>query len=103
MPIALLRLDIAGGHGACSAALCERYAGLHSTIVDLEGSVRVGQKIARENGYADKITWKAGDAFTTELGRKEIELIKNVLGASEIIRLSSVQQRQPEDRPALVE
>lgn len=61
-------LDVAGGHGAYSAALCERYPGLHSTIVDLAGSVRVGKAIARENGYEDKITWKVGNALNTELG-----------------------------------
>jgi SAM-dependent methyltransferase len=60
-------LDVAGGHGAYSGALCSRYPGLHATVVDLEGSARAGKKIAEENGYAERITWQVGDIFTANL------------------------------------
>lgn len=61
-------LDIAGGHGALSNALCDRYPELQATVVDLEGSVRAGKRLARENGYGERITWQSGDVFTSDLG-----------------------------------
>jgi hypothetical protein len=39
-PRARSLLDVAGGHGEFSMALCRRHAGLSATIVDLPGSAR---------------------------------------------------------------
>ena len=61
-------LDVAGGHGYFSAALCRAYPGLHSTVVDLEGSVAIGREIAREQGYTDVVDFEVGDALTSDLG-----------------------------------
>src|SRR5919201_6193762 len=38
-------LDVAGGHGEFSMALCRRHDGLSATVVDLPGSARVGREI----------------------------------------------------------
>ena len=61
-------LDVAGGHGWFSAALCHRYDGLQATIVDLPGSAAVGRKIVEENGMSDRVRHVEGDAFEADLG-----------------------------------
>jgi 2-polyprenyl-3-methyl-5-hydroxy-6-metoxy-1,4-benzoquinol methylase len=61
-------LDLAGGHGEYSMALCRRHEGLTATIVDLEGATRIGRRIVEEQGMADRVTYRIGDLFETDLG-----------------------------------
>ena len=61
-------LDLAGGHGEFSMALCRRHEGLKATIVDLEGGARIGRRIVEEQGMADRVTYRVGDLFETDLG-----------------------------------
>ena len=61
-------LDIAGGHGEFSMALCRRHPGLRATIVDLPGSARVGREIVAEAGMSDRVSHVEGDMFEAELG-----------------------------------
>jgi SAM-dependent methyltransferase len=61
-------LDLAGGHGGYAMALCDRHEGLAATIVDLEGSARIGRRIVGEQGYEDRISFLAGDMFEVDLG-----------------------------------
>jgi ubiquinone/menaquinone biosynthesis C-methylase UbiE len=61
-------LDVAGGHGWFSAALCKRNAGLHATVVDLPGSAAVGRRIMAEQGMQDRVSFVEGDAFEADLG-----------------------------------
>jgi 2-polyprenyl-3-methyl-5-hydroxy-6-metoxy-1,4-benzoquinol methylase len=65
-PAALL--DVAGGHGWYSAALCQRHAGLQATVVDLPGSAQVGSEIIAKAGMSDRVEHRAGDMFDVELG-----------------------------------
>lgn len=65
---ALSALDVAGGHGWFSAALCARHAGLRATVLDLPGSARVGRKIMRETGMDGKVSHVEGDMLSDDLG-----------------------------------
>jgi SAM-dependent methyltransferase len=61
-------VDVAGGHGGFSMAMCRRHPSLRATVVDLEPSAAVGRKIVEEEGYADRISFAEGDVFELGLG-----------------------------------
>jgi len=63
-------LDLAGGHGGFAMAMCRRHPGLQATVLDLEASVRVGERIVSEQGLADRVSFRAGDALKDELGEQ---------------------------------
>jgi SAM-dependent methyltransferase len=62
-------LDVAGGHGAFSMAMCRRHPSLHATVLDLSPAVAVGRAIVAEEGFADRISFSEGDVF--EIGLPE--------------------------------
>lgn len=59
-------LDVAGAHGEFSMALCRRHDGLHSTVVDLPGSARIGREIVAEAGMGDRVAHVEGDMFDAD-------------------------------------
>jgi SAM-dependent methyltransferase len=61
-------VDVAGGHGAFSMAMCDLHPGLRATILDLAPSVAVGRRIVAEQGYDDRIDFREGDVFELGLG-----------------------------------
>lgn len=61
-------LDVAGGHGEFSMALCRRHAGLRARIVDLPGSARIGREIVAEAGMGKRVSHVEGDMFEADLG-----------------------------------
>ncbi|MDQ4041602.1 MAG: methyltransferase type 12, partial [Actinomycetota bacterium] len=61
-------VDVAGGHGAFAMAMCRRHARLHATVLDLPASVAVGRRIVAEQGFADRVAFREGDALAAELG-----------------------------------
>ena len=61
-------VDVAGGHGAFSMAMCRRHPGLRATVLDLPPSARVGRRIVEEQGYADRVSFREGDVFELGLG-----------------------------------
>ncbi len=61
-------LDVAGGHGEFSMALCRRHPGLRATIVDLPGSARIGREIVSGAGMGDRVSHVEGDMFQAEFG-----------------------------------
>ncbi len=65
-PTALL--DVAGGHGWFSEALCRRHPSLHATVVDLPGSAVIGREIIAEHGTTGRVEHREGDAFEADLG-----------------------------------
>jgi SAM-dependent methyltransferase len=67
-PDATSLLDVAGGHGEFSMALCRRHEGLRATIVDLPGSAAVGREIVSEAGMAESVRYVEGDMFEADLG-----------------------------------
>ncbi len=62
-------VDIAGGHGGFSMAMCRRHPELEATIVDLPPSAAVGRKIVAEQGFADRVRFREGDVFEVGLGQ----------------------------------
>jgi len=61
-------LDIAGGHGAYSLAMCRRHEGLRATVLDLEGAAQVGRKIVASQPDAERVRFEVGDMFEADLG-----------------------------------
>jgi SAM-dependent methyltransferase len=61
-------VDVAGGHGGFSMAMCRRHPGLHATVLDLPPSVAVGREIVEEEGFSDRIAFREGDVFEAGLG-----------------------------------
>jgi ubiquinone/menaquinone biosynthesis C-methylase UbiE len=61
-------LDVAGGHGEFSMALCRRNPELSATIVDLPGSARIGREIVAEAGMSERVRHREGDMFEVDLG-----------------------------------
>jgi SAM-dependent methyltransferase len=61
-------LDIAGGHGGFSIALCERHPQLSATVLELEGAARIGRRIVAEAGFAERVSFQVGDMFEADLG-----------------------------------
>jgi SAM-dependent methyltransferase len=61
-------VDVAGGHGAFAMAMCRRHPGLRATVIDLPPSAAVGSRIVEAEGYADRVSFVAGDVFEVGLG-----------------------------------
>jgi SAM-dependent methyltransferase len=61
-------VDVAGGHGAFSMAMCRRHPGLQATVLDLPPSAAVGRRIVDEQGFSDRVSFSEGDVFELGLG-----------------------------------
>lgn len=61
-------LDLAGGHGGYSMALCRRHEGLRATVLELEGAARIGRRIVAEEGMQERVAYETGDLFEADLG-----------------------------------
>jgi O-methyltransferase/methyltransferase family protein len=61
-------LDVAGGHGEYSMALCRRHESLRARIVDLPGSAAVGRDIVAGAGMSERVGYVEGDMFEADLG-----------------------------------
>ncbi|HEX2132998.1 MAG TPA: methyltransferase [Actinophytocola sp.] len=71
-------LDLGGGHGRYSIALCQRHPGLTATVLDFPGALDASA--VEEAGLADRITLRAGDYTREPLGTgHDLVLLFNVL------------------------
>jgi SAM-dependent methyltransferase len=61
-------VDVAGGHGGFSMAMCRRHPDLEATVVDLPPSAAVGRRIVAEQGFAERVSHREGDVFELGLG-----------------------------------
>jgi SAM-dependent methyltransferase len=64
-------LDVGGGHGTFSVALCRRYPDLTAEILDLPNCVAAGEPIARRYAgpaVAPRVRYRSGDALVGPLG-----------------------------------
>jgi len=61
-------LDVAGGHGGYSLAMCRRHESLEATVFELEGAAAVGREIMSEQEGGERVSFQVGDMFTSELG-----------------------------------
>lgn len=93
-------LDIGGSHGFFSVCFCRRNPGLRSTILELSSAIAHAKPLLDAEAMGDRITYRAGDALTDDLGEGEHDL---VLIASVIHHFSDEQIREllPRIRRAL--
>ena len=68
-------LDIGGGHGYFSVALCRRYPRLRSTVLDLPQAIRHAAPLLAREGMGDRVVHRAGDALTDDLGSDAYDLV----------------------------
>lgn len=68
-------LDIGGSHGYFSVALCRRHRGLRATVLDLPAAVEHAAPLLAAEGMEDRVTMRAGDALTDDLGQEAYDVI----------------------------
>ena len=84
-------LDIGGSHGYYSVALCRKYDGLRSTILDLPQAVEAAAPLLAAEGMGDTVVHRAGDALKEDLGEGTYDL---VLIAQLVHHFSEEQNRE---------
>ena len=82
-------VDVAGGHGAFSMAMCDRHSTLSATILDLPPSAEVGRQIVAEQGYSDRIEFREGDVFELGLGEDD---------SLDVVSVFNLAHHLPEER-----
>lgn len=68
-------LDVGGGHGHYSVALCRRHASLSSTILELPEAIPHAAEVLLRDGMGDRVVHRAGDALRTDLGEAQFDLV----------------------------
>lgn len=61
-------LDIGGGPGTYSVALCRQTPGLTATVLDRPGVLEVTRELVDAAGFADRVTLLPGDYLKTPFG-----------------------------------
>lgn len=75
-------LDVAGGSGAFSITLCNRYPELAATIIDFPNVIEVARRYVAEAGLNDRIALIGGNALDGEWpGSQDIVLLSYLLSA----------------------
>lgn len=73
-------LDVGGGTGAMSIALCEKYPHLSAIVFDLPKNVRNAKKFVLQSGLKDRIELIGGDIIKDELPENfDVALLANLL------------------------
>jgi 2-polyprenyl-3-methyl-5-hydroxy-6-metoxy-1,4-benzoquinol methylase len=75
LPDALQMLDIGGSHGLYSMELCKRNTSLSSTILELPEAIDNACFGTTEDNCKERITYKAGNALTDDLGENMYDLV----------------------------
>jgi SAM-dependent methyltransferase len=68
-------LDIGGGHGYFSVALCRPFPRLRSTVLNLPQAIRHAAPLLAREGMRDRVVHRAGDALTDDLGADAYDLV----------------------------
>jgi SAM-dependent methyltransferase len=68
-------LDIGGSHGQHSVALCRRYEGLSSTILDLPDAIEQAAPLLARLGMGERVQHVSGNALTDDFGEAQYDLI----------------------------
>lgn len=72
-------LDVGGGPGTYSILFTQRYPGLHSTVLELQGVVDVAREIIAANNAADTVALLPGDYLTSEYpGDQDVVLMSGM-------------------------
>jgi len=61
-------LDVGGGHGAFSMALCKRHPDLQAEILDLKDAAAIGRELVEKAGMAGRVSYREGDLRTSPWG-----------------------------------
>ncbi len=73
-------LDLGGGPGTYSIALCGRYPDLRAVVFDLPETVEIAKEQIERHGLTDRIETAAGDYLTDPLGEGyDTLLVSNIL------------------------
>jgi len=68
-------LDIGGAHGLYSVALCKRFSGMSSTIIDLPAAVEQAKPILAKQNMGSQILHVPGNILTDDIGLKQYDVI----------------------------
>lgn len=68
-------LDIGGAHGHYSVALCRKYPQLRSIILELPEAIQHAEPILADEQMGDRVTYRAGDVLTSDLGEAAWDII----------------------------
>jgi ubiquinone/menaquinone biosynthesis C-methylase UbiE len=68
-------LDIGGSHGLYSVALCKKYTGLSSVILDLPEAVEKAKPILEKFNMGNTVVHKAGNVLHEDLGNEQYDFI----------------------------
>jgi len=68
-------LDVGGSHGFISVAMCRKHAKLRAVVLDLPAAIDHAAPLLAREGMGDRVTHRAGDAVTDDLGTGEWDLI----------------------------
>lgn len=63
-------LDLGGGHGGYSEAVCRQYPEMKAVVFDLPEACAVGRELASRSGFADRIQFVSGDLTKDDLVEK---------------------------------
>ncbi len=73
-------LDVGGGPGTYSAALCEKYPHLRATVFDLPETVKIAREVVARLGPGSRIDFKEGDWEIDDFGSgADVVLMSNIL------------------------
>ena len=72
---ALEMLDIGGAHGYFSVVLCRKHPELRATVLDLPEAVEHARPLLEREGMGERVTLRAGNALTDDLGEAAYDLI----------------------------
>lgn len=61
-------LDVGGGHGRFSGAMCRKHEGLMADVLDLPPACEQGRRIQAEDGMADRVRYIEGDFRAADWG-----------------------------------
>lgn len=90
-------LDVGGGSGAFTIALCQKNPGLASTILDFPGTVETAREYAAAAGLSERIGHLSGNALTTEWpGGQDVVLMSylwSAVGRDDIANLAGRAHR----------
>jgi SAM-dependent methyltransferase len=102
-------LDVGGGFGQYSAALCSLHPELRSTVIDVPAVVDLARVELVESGLDGRIEFVAGDYHTAEVGGGyDLALLANILHQETAPRAAALVRRaaaalEPGGRVAVVD
>jgi 2-hydroxy-4-(methylsulfanyl)butanoate S-methyltransferase len=87
-------LDVGGGSGAFSIALCRRFPSLTATILDFPSVQAAAAAFVHEAGLSERITFTPGNALTTDWpAGQDVVLLSYLLSAVSALGLDQLLAR----------